>query len=104
MKLHASAGFPAPLSTNNKYAEVITSIKKIPEVVECHFITGKASILLKLFCFDNNHLMEILLNTIQKIPYVQSTETMISLDQAFERQIWVKDYNYSTEGLSPASE
>ena len=27
------------LSENNKYAEVIKSIKKIPEVVECHFIT-----------------------------------------------------------------
>ena len=36
--------------------------------------------------------MEILLNTIQKIPYIQSTETMISLDEAIERQIWVKDY------------
>ena len=28
----------------------------------------------------------------QKIPYIQSTETMISLDQAIERQVWVKDY------------
>ena len=89
------------LSENNKYAEVIKSIKKIPEVVECHFITGKPAILLKLFCFDNNHLMEVLLNTIQKIPYVQSTETMISLDQAFERQIWVKDYTYSGGNINP---
>ena len=36
--------------------------------------------------------MEILLNTIQKIPYVQSTDTQISLDQAIERQVWVKEY------------
>ena len=36
--------------------------------------------------------MEILVNTIQKIPYVQSTETQISLDQAIERQVWVKEY------------
>jgi Lrp/AsnC family transcriptional regulator, regulator for asnA, asnC and gidA len=36
--------------------------------------------------------MEILINTIQNIPYIQSTETMISLDQAIERQVWVKDY------------
>jgi Lrp/AsnC family transcriptional regulator for asnA, asnC and gidA len=36
--------------------------------------------------------MEVLLNTMQKIPYIQSTETMISLDQAIERQVWVKDY------------
>ena len=32
------------------------------------------------------------MNTIQKIPYVQSTETQISLDQAIERQVWVKEY------------
>jgi Lrp/AsnC family transcriptional regulator for asnA, asnC and gidA len=36
--------------------------------------------------------MEILLNTIQKIPYIQQTETLISLDQAIERQVWVKEY------------
>jgi Lrp/AsnC family transcriptional regulator for asnA, asnC and gidA len=36
--------------------------------------------------------MSVLLNTIQNIPYVQSTDTMISLDEAFERQVWVKDY------------
>ena len=80
------------LSESNKYPEVIAAIKKIPEVVECHFVTGEASLLLKVYCFDNNHLMEVLLNTIQKIPFVKSTNTMISLDQAFERQIWVKDY------------
>ena len=47
---------------------------------------------LKVFCFDNEHLMNILINTIQRIPYVLSTDTMISLDQAFEREVWVKDY------------
>ena len=36
--------------------------------------------------------MEVLLNTIQKIPFVQATDTMISLDEAFERQVWVNDY------------
>ena len=36
--------------------------------------------------------MEILINTIQRIPYVLSTDTMISLDQSFEREVWVKDY------------
>ena len=40
--------------------------------------------------------MEVLLNTIQKIPYIQSTETMISLDEAIERQVWVKDFKSTT--------
>lgn len=81
------------LSDNNKYPEVINSLKHIPEVVECHFVTGRAALLVKVYCSDNEHLMEVLLNTIQKVPFVQSTDTMISLDQAFERQVWVTDYS-----------
>ena len=80
------------LSEANKYPEVVANLKKIPEIVECHFVTGKFGILAKVYCFDNDHLMEVLLNTVQKIPYIQGTETMIALDEAFERQVWVKDY------------
>ena len=80
------------ISEANKYREVIASLKKIPEIVECHFVTGTALVLVKIYCLDNDHLMEVLLNTIQKVPYVQSTNTMISLEQAFERQVWVNDY------------
>jgi Lrp/AsnC family transcriptional regulator for asnA, asnC and gidA len=80
------------ISQADKYLDVTESLKKIPEVVECHFVTGATSLLVKLYCFDNEHLMSVLLNTIQNIPYVQSTDTMISLDEAFERQVWVKDY------------
>ena len=80
------------LAEDNKYPEVISALKHVPEIVECHFVTGKAALFLKVYCLDNEHLMEILLNTIQRIPYVQSTDTMISLDEAFERQVWVNDY------------
>lgn len=84
------------LSEGSKYTEVTRSLKQIQEVVECHFITGSHALLIKLYCFDNEHLMNVLLNTIQKIPYIQSTETMISLDQAFDRQVWVNDYKSLT--------
>jgi len=89
------------LSEDNKYPEVVAALKHIPEIVECHFVTGRAALLLKVYCFDNDHLMEILLNTIQHIPYVQSTDTMISLDEAFEREIWVKEYK-STSFKAPS--
>ena len=90
--LNVCAFVSVSLSEANKYPDVIESFKRISEIVECHFVTGKHAILIKLYCFDHDHLMEILLNTIQKIPYVQSTDTQISLDQAIERQVWVKDY------------
>ena len=98
--LNVCAFISVSLSEANKYPEVISALKHIPEIVECHFVTGKASLLLKLYCYDNDHLMDILLNTIQKIPNIQSTDTMISLNEAFERQVWVKDVSRESSGLS----
>ena len=69
-------------------------------MVECHFVTGKYPLLLKIYCFNHDHLMEILVNTIQKIPYVQATETQISLDQSIERQVWVKEYQNTSFSAS----
>ena len=80
------------LSEDNKYPEVVNALRHIPEIVECHFVTGKAALFVKAFCINNEHLMHILINTIQRIPYVQSTDTMISLDQAFDREVWVSEY------------
>lgn len=73
------------------YTEAVEVIKRIPEVVECHFVTGDYAVLLKIYCRDNDHLLDVLVNTVQKIPGVVRTETLISLDQAFERQVYVKD-------------
>ena len=84
------------LSEASKYNEVVASLRQIPEVVECHFVTGKYALLVKLYCFDNDHLMEVLLNTIQKIPFILATDTMIALDEAIDRQVWVKDYKNTT--------
>ena len=75
------------LTENNKYSEVIAALEKVPEIVECHFITGRSALLIKLYFEDNAHFMEVALNTIQKIPFVQSTETVVSLDEPLKRQI-----------------
>ena len=90
--LNVCAFVSITLSESTRYPDVIAALKKIPEIVECHFVTGRYAILAKVYCFDNDHLMEVLLNTIQKIPYIQSSDTMISLDEPIERQVWVKDY------------
>ncbi|MFN3640029.1 MAG: Lrp/AsnC family transcriptional regulator [Flavobacterium sp.] len=68
-------------------AEAVKELKKIPEVLECHYTTGNWSILIKILCRDNEHLMVVLNKKIQAIPGVSRTETFISLDQQIERQI-----------------
>ncbi len=79
------------LTQSSKYAETIEIFKNVPEIVECHFVTGDYAILLKVYCRDHEHLMDVLVNVIQPIPSVANTDTLISLDQAIERQVWVKD-------------
>ena len=92
------------LSEASKYNEVVASLRQIPEVVECHFVTGKYALLVKIYCLDNDHLMEVLLNTIQKIPYILATDTMIALDEAIDRQVWVKDYKSTSFSSTSAKE
>ena len=94
--LNVCAFISISLSEDNKYHEVTEALRHIPEIVECHFVTGRAALLLKVYCINNDHLMETILNTIQRIPYVQSTDTMLSLDQPFQRPVWVKAFKSTT--------
>ena len=71
------------------YKNVIREIEKIPEIVECHFTTGSWALLLKIYCVDNQHLMNVLVNTLQNIQGVARTETFISLDQTIDREFSV---------------
>ena len=72
--LNVCAFISVNLSEDNKYPEAVAALKHVPEIVECHFITGQAALFLKVYCFDNEHLMDILMNTIQRIPAVSVKE------------------------------
>lgn len=67
--------------------EAVGQLKKINEVVECHYTTGNWSILIKILCKNNEHLMQLLNHKIQSIVGVSRTETFISLHQQIDRQI-----------------
>ena len=75
------------LDNASQYKKVVKEIEKIPEVIECHFITGHYSFFLKIRCNSHQHLMDILINTLQNIPGIAKTESFISLDQLIEKQV-----------------
>lgn len=75
------------LERGSMYKEVAAQLKNIVEIVECHFTTGPYTMLVKLYCRNNEHLMDLLNNHIQMIEGVVSTETLISLDETFSRNI-----------------
>lgn len=89
--LNVCAYISIVVTESNKSPEVLAALKKIPEVVECHFVTGKYTLLVKVYCRDNDHLMQVIMHSFREVPYIQSTDTMISLEEVFERQVWVKE-------------
>lgn len=72
--------------------QVIEQLKGIPEIVECHFTTGNYTVFIKVYAKDNRDLLDIIVNKISKIPYIDNTETFtMSLEEVFNRQLAVFD-------------
>ena len=69
------------LEKGSMYKNVVAELKKIPEIVECHFTTGPYTMLTKLYSRD------LLNSKIQEIPGVTATETLISLEQSIKKEI-----------------
>ncbi|MCF8378242.1 MAG: Lrp/AsnC ligand binding domain-containing protein [Bacteroidales bacterium] len=86
----AFVGIQVNLTKDTTHEEVFQKIKEIPEIVECHHITGKYSLLLKIYTRNNEHLKQILVEKIQSIREIISTETLISLEEGFTRQLPVE--------------
>ena len=77
--------------------EVIEDLKMIDEIVECHITTGSYALLIKLYAKDNTDLLRILNQSIQNIEGVAGTETLISLEMAFDRNIRIPSHNKRKE-------
>ena len=75
------------LEKGSMYKRVVDELKHIPEIVECHYTTGPYTMLIKLYARDNEQLMELLNTKIQGIQGVDSTETLISLDQSIKKEV-----------------
>lgn len=75
------------LDNAHQYKSVVKELEKIPEVTECHFITGQYTFLLKLRCSSHQHLMDVLINTLQNVPGIAKTESFISLETIIDKQI-----------------
>lgn len=75
------------LEKGSFYESVASRLNDIEEIVECHYTTGAYAVFVKVYARDNEHLKKILSERLQKIPGVSSTETFISLEETFKRQV-----------------
>lgn len=83
----AFIGIQVNLISTSSHEEVFKKITDINEIVECHHISGKYSLLVKIYTHNNEHLKRIIIEKIQSIPEIVSTETFISLEEGFFRQL-----------------
>lgn len=67
------------------YEHAKNELMRIPEVVSINYTTGNYSMFVKLVCRDTTHLRDVLAERIQKLPGIQRTETIISLDESLNR-------------------
>lgn len=80
----------AYIGLNLKHPEsfdvVVEELKRMPEVVECHYTTGDYDMFIKIYAFNNHHLLNIIHDKLQPLGLARS-ETIISFNTAFDRQL-----------------
>lgn len=75
------------LKSAKDYPSALEKLQKLDEVVEAYYTTGHYSIFIKLMTQSIDDLQKALINKIQTIDEIQSTETLISLQNPIMRGV-----------------
>lgn len=79
------------LEKSSLYDSVAKELEKIPEIVRLNYTTGNYSMFAEVVCKDISQLRYILHDTLQKIKGIERTETIISLEESFSRNVRVSE-------------
>ena len=77
------------LKDPSSFEDVTEALKKIPEVVECHYTTGQYDMFIKIYARNNHHLLSVIHDKLQTLGLAR-TETLISFNEAIKRQLPVE--------------
>ena len=78
------------LKNPENFDSVVEALKKIPEVVECHYTTGGFDMFIKIYAVNNHHLLNIIHDKLQPLGLSRS-ESIISFNAAINRQLPIMD-------------
>ena len=84
---HTCAFMGIFLKKASLFDQVVEVLESIPQIVECHYTTGQYAIFIKIYAYNNEHLKSILHDKLQSISGISATETIISLEESFKRQL-----------------
>ena len=74
------------LKNPEDFDNVVDSLKTIPEVVECHYTTGEYDLFIKIYAYNNHHLLNIIHDKLQPLGLSRS-ETLISFKAIIDRPL-----------------
>ena len=77
------------LEKSSLYDSVAEALQKIPQIVRLNYTTGNYSMFAEIVCKDIQQLRFVLHDELQKIKGIERTETFISLDESFSRNVRV---------------
>lgn len=77
------------LKESSLYDAVAKELQKIPEIVRLNYTTGNYSMFAEIICKDISELRYVLHDQLQKIKGIERTETFISLEESFQRNVKV---------------
>ena len=77
------------LEKSSMYDSVAKELQKIPEIVRLNYTTGNYSMFAEIVCRDIAQLRWVLHDQLQKIKGIERTETFISLEESFSRNVKV---------------
>jgi Lrp/AsnC family transcriptional regulator for asnA, asnC and gidA len=75
------------LEKSSMYDAVAKELKKIPQVVRVNYTTGNYGMFIEIVCKDIQQLRFVLHDELQKIKGIDRTETIISLEESFSRNV-----------------
>jgi len=79
------------LEKSSLYDDVAKELKKIPQIVRVNYTTGNYSMFAEVVCKDIRQLRFVLHDELQKIKGIERTETLISLEESFSRNVVVEE-------------
>lgn len=79
------------LLKSSMYEEVAKELKKIPQIVRLNYTTGTYSMFAEIVCKDIQQLKQVLHDRLQYIKGIERTETLISLEESFSRNVLVQN-------------
>src|SRR3954449_13106999 len=79
------------LEKSSLYDSVAKELRNIPQIVRLNYTTGNYSMFAEIVCKDINQLRFVLHDELQKIKGIERTETFISLEESFIRNVHVHE-------------